>query len=105
MKKILLIPIIFLTLTFPACVDLDLNPLSEGSSSNWYSTQQEIEMSVNDFYRTDFFPIDDMLWGDDVTARNYYLSSTEWNDDGRARNSGQPLAKLLQRHCTGPASD
>jgi hypothetical protein len=27
-------------------------------------------MSVNDFYRTDFFPIDDMTWGDDVTARN-----------------------------------
>lgn len=53
-----------------ACVDLNLNPLSEGSSETWYSSQSEIEMSVNDFYRTDFFPIDDMSWGDDVTIRN-----------------------------------
>ena len=37
-----------------SCVDLNLNPLSEGSSENWYSSQAEIEMSLNDFYRTDF---------------------------------------------------
>jgi hypothetical protein len=70
MKKILLITVIFSTLTFSACVDLDLNPLSEGSSESWYSSQQEIEMSLNDWYRTDFFPIDDMTWSDDVAARN-----------------------------------
>lgn len=28
-----------------SCVDLNLNPLSEGSSENWYSSQAEIEMS------------------------------------------------------------
>ena len=70
MKKIFLITGILSTFIFSACVDLDLNPLSEGSSGNWYSSQQEIEMSVNDFYRTDFFPIDDMSWSDDMTARN-----------------------------------
>src|SRR5690554_2370222 len=70
MKKLLIIISIIITFAFSGCVDLDLNPLSEGSSGNWYSTQQEIEMSLNDFYRTDFFPIDDMTWGDDVTARN-----------------------------------
>ena len=64
MKNILLITAILSTLTFSACVDLNLNPLSEGSSGNWFSTQQEIEMSLNDFYRTEFFPIDDMTWGD-----------------------------------------
>ena len=57
-------------LAFSSCVNLDLNPLSEGSSENWYSTKQEIEMSLNDFYRTSFFPIDAMTWSDDVTARN-----------------------------------
>ena len=57
-------------LVLMSCVDLNLNPLSEGSSENWYSSQAEIEMSVNDFYRTDFFPIDDMSWSDDVTIRN-----------------------------------
>lgn len=39
-----------------SCVDLDLNPLSEGSSENWYSSQAEIEMSLNDFYSYGFFP-------------------------------------------------
>lgn len=71
MKKILSITsILLMAFTFSTCVDLNLNPLSEGSSENWYATKQEIEMSVNDFYRTEFFPIDDMTWGDDVIARN-----------------------------------
>ena len=54
MKKILSITSILMAFTFSACVDLNLNPLSEGSSENWYTTKQEIEMSVNDFYRTEF---------------------------------------------------
>lgn len=70
MKKILLVTTITSMLTFSACIDLDLNPLSEGSSENWYSTQQEIEMSLNDFYRTDFFPIDSWSWSDDMVWRN-----------------------------------
>lgn len=41
-----------------ACVDLDLNPLSEGSSGTWYSTETEIVMSINDLYKKDFFPGD-----------------------------------------------
>ena len=56
--------------TFASCVDLNLNPLSEGSSDNWYSSKEEIEMSVNDFYRTDFFPIQGVLWADDIVRRN-----------------------------------
>jgi len=87
MKKILFIIAIFSTLTFSACVDLELNPLSEGSSENWYSSQQEIEMSVNDYYRTDFFPIDDMTWGDDVTARN----STSSVQNGTMQKTAQWL--------------
>lgn len=70
MKKIYFIISILSAFLFNSCIDLNLNPLSEGSSENWYSTKQEIEMSVNDFYRTAFFPIDDMTWGDDVVARN-----------------------------------
>jgi hypothetical protein len=71
MKKILLFISITSVFVLSSCVDLDLNPLSEGSSGNWFSSQQEIEMSVNDFYRTDFFPIDEMTWSDDMTNRNY----------------------------------
>ena len=69
MKKIL-IACIASAFALSACVDLDLAPLSEGSSETWYSSQQELEMSINDFYRTDFFPIFDRRWGDDLTWRN-----------------------------------
>ncbi len=99
MKKILFIIVLFSTLTFPACVDLDLNPLSEGSSGNWYSSQQEIEMSVNDFYRTDFFPIDDMTWGDDVTARN----STSVVQNGTMTAENGTVATRWQNYYKGIA--
>ncbi|SHF71735.1 Starch-binding associating with outer membrane [Mariniphaga anaerophila] len=35
-----------------SCAELDLNPLSEGSSENWYSDEVEINMALNDLYRT-----------------------------------------------------
>ena len=52
-----------------ACVDLDLNPLSEGSSENWYRDETEIKMALNDLLRPDFFPIDDIKWDDDMLDR------------------------------------
>lgn len=53
-----------------ACADLDLNPLSEGASENWYYNETEIEMSLNDLWRPDFFPIDGINWDDDMLDRN-----------------------------------
>jgi len=53
-----------------ACADLDLNPLSEGASENWYHDETEIEMSLNDLWRPDFFPIDGVNWDDDMLDRN-----------------------------------
>ena len=35
-----------------SCANLDLNPPSSASSENWYSTADEIRISLNDFYRT-----------------------------------------------------
>ena len=35
-----------------SCAKLDLNPPSAASSENWYSTSDEIRISLNDFYRT-----------------------------------------------------
>ena len=69
MKKILSFSILIAALITPSCVNLNLNPLSEGSSSNWYSSAEEIEMSLSDLYRTDFFPIANNLWGDDFSQR------------------------------------
>lgn len=39
-------------LLFSSCAKLDLNPLSEGSSENWYSDETELSLSLNDLYRT-----------------------------------------------------
>lgn len=63
--------LLFVGLTFlMACNDLNLYPLSEGSSGNWYSTKSEIEMAVSDLYREIFWPKDDDEWTDDFTRRN-----------------------------------
>lgn len=69
MKKIFASAGLVCALTLTSCADLNLAPLSEGSSENWYSSAEEIEMSINDFYRYDFFRILDPKWGDEVTAR------------------------------------
>lgn len=58
-----------IVLSLSACADLDLNPLSEGSSENWYHDETEIEMALNDLWRPDFFPIDDIRWDDDMLDR------------------------------------
>ncbi len=41
-----------------SCANLDLNPLSSASSENWYSTPDEVRISLNDFYRSTFFMIE-----------------------------------------------
>ena len=78
MKKIYTISILIAALIATSCVNLNLNPLSEGSSSNWYSSTEEIEMSLSDLYRTDFFPIDGNQWADDFPSRG----STNFANNG-----------------------
>ena len=100
MKKILLATCIASAALLSACVDLDLAPLSEGSSETWYSSQSEIEMSLNDFYRTDFFPILDKSWGDDVTWRNNtqaVQNGTMTAEDGTVANRWQNFYKGIAR--------
>ena len=52
-----------------ACTNLDLNPLAEGSSENWYSTETEIEKALNDLFREVFWPKDNDQWTDDWMFR------------------------------------
>jgi hypothetical protein len=74
------------TLLF-SCSDLDLNPLSEGSSGNWYSTEEEIVMSVDDLFRDVFWPVDNQDWDDDylyrenLTPINNGSITSEWGDN------------------------
>lgn len=58
-----------------SCNDLDLSPLDQGSSENWYSSEIQFEMAVNDFYRLAFWyytptPHDRFQWSDDYTCRD-----------------------------------
>jgi len=53
-----------------SCQDLDLNPLSSGSSETWNSTEDEIVMSLRDLYRDRFWPQDQESWTDDYTNRD-----------------------------------
>lgn len=64
-----------------SCTNLNLNPLSEGSSENWYSTEAEIEMSLNDLYREDFWSLDNDYFTDDYTYResNHALVNGTFN--------------------------
>ena len=56
-----------------SCVDLDLNPLSEGSSENWYSTEQEMVFALNALY-------DQSLWYMEANRFGHTdRSSDDWN--------------------------
>lgn len=111
-NKYLTTGIIALCLT--SCAELDLNPLSEGSSENWYHDETEIEMALNDLWRPDFFPIDAIYWDDDLLNRNgsneitlgtvtsqWGESSTRWNSLYKAIARAN---KILQALDNGTAS-
>ncbi|MDR0429646.1 MAG: RagB/SusD family nutrient uptake outer membrane protein [Tannerellaceae bacterium] len=86
--KILLTSILF-TLIPAACADLDLNPLSEASNENWYSDQTEVEMALNDLYRSYAWFLEHNFetdrWTDDWAQRQYIYDyqvgavSSEWD--------------------------
>ncbi len=78
MKKIF--SLIILVSTFVSCTKLDLNPLSEGSSNNWYSDETELSLSLNDLYRT-------YLWGLDMN-----LETERMTDNWTQRQSVHAFA-------------
>ena len=67
MKKVLIICLFINSLL--SCVDLDMNPLSQGSSENWYSSESELSMSVKRLYATGYWTLDDDAYTDDWTNR------------------------------------
>jgi len=72
-----------------SCSELDLYPLAEGSSENWYSTESEVEMALNDLYRIDFWPNyqipyqDYDLWTDDMMSRSATTAFTNGTLNGQ----------------------
>ena len=45
-------------LTATSCADLDLNPPAAASRESWFSTTDEVRLSLNDFYRTTFYVLE-----------------------------------------------
>jgi len=74
MKKLILSTLAIL-LIMTGCQRLDLNPLSEGSSENWYKNDNEITLALNDLYR-------DALWH--VESTRLY-NTDRWTDDWNQR--------------------
>lgn len=73
--------------TIISCNDLDLNPLSEGSSENWYSNESEIEMAVANLFNIVYWDADlTRLSGLDPSAQNQpYQWTDKFTDDWTAR--------------------
>lgn len=57
------------------CVNLDLNPLSEGSSENWFSNEQEVTYALNALY-------DPELWYSECCR---LFHTDRWSDDWNQR--------------------
>lgn len=64
------------------CNDLNLNPLSEGSTENWYNNEVEINMSVNDLYKSAFWGVDPEDWTDDWINREVLTPITSATING-----------------------
>ncbi|WP_430974178.1 RagB/SusD family nutrient uptake outer membrane protein [Sunxiuqinia rutila] len=83
MKRIAILLIIIISYS---CNDLNLSPLSEGSSENWYSTPEEIEMAVTELFNIDY-------WDAELTRissgnAGYSLEWTDrFTDDWTARTT------------------
>lgn len=67
-----------------SCNDLDMNPLSQGSSENWYSTETELNMSVRNLYTTGFWTLDDDSYTDDWTNRTDLTPITSATINGQS---------------------
>ena len=57
--------------TLSGCSELDLYPLTSGSSENWFNSVTEFDMSMNDMYRIAWwYQGNEHWWTDDYTNRN-----------------------------------
>jgi hypothetical protein len=77
MMKKFIISIFVSAAVLTGCVDMNLNPLDEGSSENWFSNAQEIEMALNELYGQNYWYFD----------CNRLYNSDRWTDDWNQRET------------------
>ena len=82
-RKNIIIALFSGSVLLTACHDLDLNPLSYGSTESWYSNETEIKMAVNELYRNDFWPLDED-------------GNTDWSDDNIYRENLTNFQNVVQ---------
>lgn len=78
MKYQIITLIISCILIFPSCKDMNLTPLSDGNSEGWYSSVEELDMAVNEFYILGYWkdPLENAgTWTDDFTYRNTHRTT------------------------------
>lgn len=105
MKRNIIISLLSGMAMLSACHDLDLNPLSNGSTETWYSSEKEIEMAINDLYRDVYWPLDDegpasTDWVGDCVYRETmtpFLNATLNGQDSRVRNLWSNQYKVIAR--------
>ena len=100
--KIKIASIILVLLALTSCNDLDLNPLSESSSENWYSNATEIEMSLNNLYLQEYWPVEWDGWTDDWCERgvtNEITGGTINGEWGTAETVWANAYKVIARSC------
>lgn len=86
MKHIASILLIGCCLGITSCYELDLNPLSSASNENWYSSETEFEMSVKDYYRHDFWALDNDDMTDDFMYRETPSEVVKGTLNGQSSN-------------------
>lgn len=69
--------IVVFILVLSSCKDMNLKPLTQGSSESWYTTEEELDMAVNEFYLIGYWrdPLENSeQWTDNYTYRNLHRS-------------------------------
>ena len=68
-----------------SCYDLDRNPLSEGSSENWFTTEDEFEASLKNLYQSGMWTADNESWTDDFVQRQILSSFANATVNGQTQ--------------------
>jgi hypothetical protein len=58
-------------LVFLSCNDLNIERLDQSKTTEWFTTEYEFRLAVNEGYKQIFWPRDDEFWTDNETKRNY----------------------------------